>query len=463
MPSNISQIIKDLYLFNRTLLGEGYDSALECLKKLLDLRIIEVPSGTKLETWEIPQEWIVRDAWVKFNGEKIIDFQKDPLSLWVYSQPFWGKVSLEELKKHLVVSDEMPDATPYHYVFYKKDWGFCLPKNQLYEEVPVCVDCDSSLKDIDPSVGKIRIDGVNDKPIWKDRLREGEYEVFIDAEFRNGTLKIGEHTIKGKPDREILLFAHLDHPFQANDNLSGVACLVDLAFKLKDKFNHTIKIIFCPETIGSIAYGLTQDISKVDFVVALDCAGNDNSLLIQKPFEENKLDWVAHLALLATGISFRKGLFRHLIGSDEYFFNDPKVGIPGIMISRWPYNEYHTSADIPEIVKEDKILEVQKYIENLISIFERNYVPERLFRGPLMRSKYGFQNVSNEFNRLQDYLIYLIDGKRSLADICVLSGIGFDYAFNMLEELKKHNLIKNADSWTDTRKGRLKKVAPQKP
>jgi aminopeptidase-like protein len=316
--------------------------------------------------------------------------------------------------------------------------------------VPICNDCNDSLRGIDPTVGKVRIEGINDKPMWKDRLQEGEYEVFIDTEFRDGTLKIAEHTIKGKSDREILLFAHLDHPFQANDNLSGVACLVDLAFKLKDKFNHTIKIIFCPETIGSIAYGLLEDISKVDFVVALDAIGDDNTLLIQKPLDQNKLDWVVHLALLQTGASFRKGLFRHLIGSDEYFFNDPKVGISGLMISRYPYEQYHTSADTPEIVKEERIVEVQKYLENLISIYERNYIPQRLFKGPLMRSRYGVQNVSKEYNRLLDYFIYLIDGKRDLVEVCVESGIGFDYGYDLLEKLKADNFIKNAVDGSNT-------------
>jgi aminopeptidase-like protein len=459
MPSNISQIIKDLYQFNRTLLGEGCDNSIEYLKKLLDLRIIEIPSGTKLETWEVPQEWIVKDAWVKFNGEKIIDCKKEPLSLLVYSQPFNGKVSLEELKKHLYWVDDMPDAIPYNYSFYEPNWGFGVAKNKFFDKVQLCTDCNDSLKGLDPSIGKVRIEGINDKPLWKDKMAEGEYEVFIDTEFRNGTLKIAEHTIKGKSDKEILLFAHLDHPYQANDNLSGVACLVDLAFKIKDKFSHTIKIIFCPETIGSIAYALTQDISKVDFMVALDAIGNNETLLVQKPFSENKLDWVAHLALLKTGVSFRKGNFRQLIGSDEYVFNDPKIGIPGIMISRFPYKEYHTSADTLEIVLEEKIADVQTYIENLISIWERNYVPVRNFKAQLMRSKYGFQSPSKEFNRLLDYLVYLTDGKKDLVEICVLSGVGFDYAYEMFEKLKENNLIKSADNRAHTRKRGQQKTA----
>lgn len=402
-------IVKDLYNINRCLVGEGYDTALEYLKHLLDFRVIELFSGKKIETWQVPQEWVVKDAWLKYRGKKILDYKKEPLSLMVGSASFKGKISGEELMKHLVVSDEREKATPYHYHFYgEPKWAFCMPRVEMVKRY-------KSLKS-----------------------KRKDFEVMIETGVRDATMKLAIHTIPGKTSKEVLLFAHLDHPFQANDNLSGVACLVDIAKKIKkQRFNHTVKLIICPETIGSIAYAFTEDIANVDFMMAVDAVGNDNSLLIQKSFDkEAKVNFAAHLALNSLGITHRKGEFRFLIGSDEYIFNDPKINIPGLMISRFPYDEYHTSDDKPEIVKRKNILEAQKLILKTIEIMEKDYVPVLTFRGPLFRTKFDVQTPSKRFNRNLDYFVYLIDGKKSLIELCVQSGVGFDYAYKLLKKLE---------------------------
>lgn len=397
----MKDIIETLYPMPRYLLGAGYDNALEYIKHLIDLEVIEIPSGTQVGTWTVPNEWIVHEAWVKDSkGKKVIDIKKDPLSLIVGSIPFKGKVTDEYLKRYWVIDEGMEKARPYLFKYYDKDWGFCVPKEQEFK---------------------------------------GEYEVLIDTEEKPGVMKIGVHTIKGESNREILLFAHLDHPFQANDNLSAVACLVDLATKLKSKY--TIKIIFCPETIGSIAYALTQYISRVEFVVAVDICGNDNDILLQKTFIDHNINRVAHLAISSLGEAYRKAPFRASIGSDEYVFNDPQLNIPAIMLSRHPYPEYHTSEDTPDKIKYDKIEEMQKVIIKMIDIYEKDFIPVKLFKGQLMRSKYGIQSSNSKTNLSWDYLIYSIDGKRSLAQLCCDFGLQFDQTYEIFKKLKEDGYI----------------------
>ena len=46
------EIIKDLYKFNRTIIGDGYDEALDYLAQIIPLNIIKIPSGTKCFNWE---------------------------------------------------------------------------------------------------------------------------------------------------------------------------------------------------------------------------------------------------------------------------------------------------------------------------------------------------------------------------------------------------------------------------
>lgn len=403
--------LEHLFKFNRCLLGEGYDQALDYIGEHMKLDIMEVESGTRVGNWYVPDEWIIRDGWIKLNGNKIIDYKTDPLCVTVGSLPVNKKVKLDELKSHLHISDEQPKAYSYDYRFYDKDWGFSMPKEKV-------------LKDTDYI------------------LPDEKYEVFIDSEYKPGTMRIGIHTISGKSDREILLFAHLDHPWQANDNLSGVVCLMDMAEKLKNKFDHTIKIIFCPETIGSIAYATLADISKVDFVLSLDSIGNDETLLFQKAFDKySRLNYCMHLAVAGQGVSYRKGEFRFIAGSEEYYFNDPLVNIPGIFLSRLPFPEYHTSFDTPDKINYEKIEEVQKVIMKCIEYYEKDFIPVRKFIGPLMRSRYQIQTPDKLMNRDLDYLMYEIDGKKYLTEIIIGLGMGFDYAYPVLDKLIKCDVV----------------------
>ncbi len=450
----MKEIIETLYPMNRGLLGEGYDNALEFIKHLVPMEVLEVPSGTQMATWTVPEEWVVRDAWVKDpEGNKIADYKTNPLSLVVGSLPFHGVVSLNELREHWHYSDDMPDATPYVFKFYDKDWGFCFPKNQIREKVIydengelICEGgtCFPDLKDIDPEAGKIQIEGIDYKPQFKDKLPEGEYEVFIDTEYKPGVMKIGVHTIPGKSEREILLFAHLDHPYQANDNLSAVACLLELSKKLKlgETKDHTIKIVFCPETIGSIAYAEYMDTTKVDFMIAVDICGNDNSLLLQKPWDlENRLYRVSHVAIQGLGETYRQAQFRSVIGSDEYVFNDPQIGIPGIMLSRFPYKEYHTSEDTPDKINYDMIEKTVVAIEKIIEVWEKDFIPKRELKGPLMRSRYGMQTENPQVNLSFDYFWYAMDGKKSLAELCCEYGLNFDYTYDCVIKMENDKTI----------------------
>lgn len=432
----LKELIENLYPMNACILGEGYDNRLEYLKQLIDLEVLEFDSGTEFSTWTVPEEWVVKDAWIKDpKGKKIVSYKKQPLSLVVGSLPFKGKMSREELDKHLYYADDQPDTSPYVFKYYDKDWGFSVPKNLIKAREVTDEDCDKCEPELQVYVNIEGDEEAKKKKVKHvHRLKKGEYEVFIDTEYRPGKMKIGVHTIPphGKKDivyaprrKEILLFAHLDHPFQANDNLSSVACLVDLAGKIKS--DHTIKIIFCPETIGSIAYAHTQDISKVEFVIAVENCGNDHNILLQKSLDpEAKINRFTHCALQIMAKPYRKGGFRTLIGSDETVFNDPDIGIPGILLTRHPYKEYHTAYDTPDKINYEKIEEMGDLILKIISIADRDYVPKKNFKGPLMRSRYDMQSVAPQVNLNYDYLFYSIDGKRSLAELCADFEMNFD-------------------------------------
>ena len=103
-----------LYPICRSITGNGVRETLNILKEFIPLQIHEIPTGTKVFDWEIPDEWNIRDAWIKDpDGNKIVDFKKLNLQVLNYSIPVNQKVSLTELKEHLYTIPENPDWVPY--------------------------------------------------------------------------------------------------------------------------------------------------------------------------------------------------------------------------------------------------------------------------------------------------------------------------------------------------------------
>lgn len=65
----IGQTIHDLasrlFPICRSITGKGVRDTIDILKDYIDIEQRAVPSGTRVFDWTVPQEWIVRDAYVK--------------------------------------------------------------------------------------------------------------------------------------------------------------------------------------------------------------------------------------------------------------------------------------------------------------------------------------------------------------------------------------------------------------
>ena len=177
--------IKDLYNLRRDLVSDEYDKALEYIGRKIPLKIYSIPSGTECWTWIVPEKWTVKEAYIEANGKRILDLKDHPLHVASYSIPVDMIVTKGELLKHLHTNKKRPNAIPFDYKYYVKDWGFCIQYNKLK------------------------------------KFKDKKYHVVIKSSFEKGSIKIGEMIIPGKSNETIALVAHLCHPAMANDDLGG--------------------------------------------------------------------------------------------------------------------------------------------------------------------------------------------------------------------------------------------------
>jgi len=343
------QIIKDLYPLNRVLVSKGYDQSIEYLKKILPFKIIEFNPDKEINNWKIPPKWDVKEAKIIKDGKLIYDGTKHLLSVIALSKSFKGIVDLEELKKHLHYSIKYDDALPfsprYQYRPWERKWGFGVTKN------------------------------------FYDSLTEGKYEIIIETEESKGNLKVLEYTHKGKFDTTFVFVAHLDHPGLANDDLSGCAVGIELFKKiLNKKTKYTYKLVLLQEIIGSEYYLNLNEKGDVIGSLFLEMLGNKNEIALQESFTGDSIIEKAILkSLEELKIKHRKGGFKEIICNDEYIWE--AYGIPMASISRFPYPEYHTDKDNPEIICEDLLNESLNILLKTIKNIESNEIIFKKFKG----------------------------------------------------------------------------------
>ena len=249
------RFITDLFPICRSITGDGVRETLHLIGKHIPVEIHEIPSGTKVFDWAVPNEWNIRDAYIKnIKGERVVDFKNSNLHVVSYSLPIHTKMTLEELKPHLHTLPEFPDWIPYRTSYYKESWGFCLSHQQFME------------------------------------LKDEEYEVCIDSTLEEGHLTYGECYLRGETTQEILISCHVCHPSLCNDNLSGIALSTFLAKALGLKsLRYSYRFLFIPGTIGSITWLALHEsqISNIKSGMVVTGVGDPGAVTYKKSRQGN--------------------------------------------------------------------------------------------------------------------------------------------------------------------------------
>ncbi len=421
IKKQIEKTFDKLWPLCRSITGDGYQASLDILSKINSFKKIHFKSGTKVFDWVIPQEWNIKNAYIKYKGQKIIDFKKNNLHVIGYSSAIKKKLTFKDLKNNIFFLKNSPNAVPYLTSYYKKTWGFCLSFNQ-----------------------------------YKKLKKKGIYDVLIDSSFKKGKLTIGEDIIKGKSSKEIMFSSYLCHPSMANNELSGPLVLTYLASEFKRKFKNprfTYRFVILPETIGSISYLSKYGKVLKNKLIAgfqLSCIGDKSHYTFKTSRRENTLADKAGINLMNDQKNTNIIKFDPAIGSDERQYCSPGFDLPFASFSRsiyTKYSEYHTSLDNKSIMSFEKMERTVNDLLNLVFNIENNhYYNNKYNKGePFLSKRNLFRTLSKKERDLDEISIWWIlnysDGKHDLFDISKKSGLKMISLIRTAKILQKSKLI----------------------
>ena len=421
--SEALELMRRLFPLCRSLTGDGVRGTFDVLGEEIPITRTEIPSGTRVFDWVVPDEWNLHDAYIaRADGTRVVDVRRSTLHVVSYSEPVRTTMPLEELRARIHTLPDQPDVIPYRTSYYERTWGFCLSHRQLME------------------------------------LEPGEYEVVIDSTLEPGHLTYAELEVGGTGEGEVLVSTYVCHPSLANDNLSGIALATMLAKRLLERRpRHTYRFLFAPGTIGPLAWlhRNRDDLDRIEHGLTLSCIGDAGDLTYKRSRRgDAEIDRAMEIVLRDSGAPHRL-LAWEPWGGDERQFCSPGVDLPVGTLMRTPHGEfdgYHTSADSLERIRPESLETAVDTCLELVDVLDSNrryinlspYGEPQLGRRGLYRSAGGAVATPDDERALL-WVLNASDGDSSLVDVARSSGLGYPIVRRAAERLQEAGLLAPPD------------------
>lgn len=410
----------DLFPIGRSLTGDGVRATLAYLADLVPaLTIHEVPSGTSAFDWQVPDEWNIRSGYIAdADGQRLVDYATNNLHVVGYSEPVDLLMTRDELEPRLHSLADQVDAIPYVTSYYRRTWGFCLSHRQ------------------------------------RESLGTGPFRVVIDADLKPGSLTYGELTIPGESDQEVLLSTYVCHPSMANNELSGPVVAVALArwISALAQRRYTYRVLFLPETIGSITYLSTHLAHLKAHLRAgwvLTCLGDEAAYsYVPSRYADTLADRVCDAVIRDLNLDCRRYSFLDR-GSDERQYCSPGVDLPVASLMRSKYGtfpEYHTSLDDLTFVTPAGLQGGLDMMAQAVRVMETNRTWQAVGLCEPQMGRHGLYPTTSTptsgfaVRSLMNVLAYL-DGTNDAIDVARICGLSVAETVSLAQRLHESGLV----------------------
>ena len=414
-------LMRRLFPLCRSLTGDGVRATFDELEREIPIERAEIPSGTRVFDWIVPDEWNLREAYIAHaDGTRVVDSRDSTLHVVSYSEPVRTTLPLEELRERVHTLPQQPDLIPYRTSYYERTWGFCMSHAQLLA------------------------------------LPRGDYEVVIDSTLEPGHLIYAELEIEGEREEEVLVSTYVCHPSLANDNLSGIAVATELAKRLLERRpRHTYRFLFAPGTIGPLTW-LHENrdrLERIEHGLTVSCIGDAGDLTYKRSRRgDAAVDRAMELVLRDSGAPHRL-LPWEPWGGDERQFCAPGFDLPVGTLMRTPHGEfdgYHTSADSLDRIRPESLGQALDTCMQLVDVLDSNrrclnlspFGEPQLGRRGLYRSA-GGAVASPDLERALLWVLNQSDGSLTLLDIAGRSGLRYELVRRAADRLEQAGLLES--------------------
>ena len=432
LGERLHALVAVLAPLRRCLTGDGLRATLDRLGAVAPVTVTDLPSGTPVGDWTVPDEWTVRAARLSTaDGRVLADWDASPLHVVQYSRPTRTRGTLADLRAHLHTLPDRPDWIPYRTAYHADTWGFCLAHRAL-----------------DGLPGDTVLDAV------------------VDATLAPGAMPVGEIVVPGATagtagEREILLSAHTCHPAMANDNASSMAVAAALAAWWGEApRRHTLRVVLAPGTVGAIAWlHLNRErLDRVAHGLVLANLGDGGTATYKRSRRGTlvaplAVDRAVEVAASDLGMGLDVRPFAPT-GYDERQYGSPAADLPVGRLTRTPhgeYPEYHTSADDLDLVRPDALAASFRLLAATLGVLDGDarlagsgVVGEPMLGRHGLYAPVGGNPVTPADTEALLWVLSLADGTHSLLDAAERSGLPFSALHHAADRLRAAGLVTDA-------------------